>query len=85
MAIPYRTAKSNILAIVILGSTAKFNFRQYFQLYSILIVLLNLNTQHCATYNQICLIVHYPGLNCCIIIILGQIKLGIQADTITQF
>ena len=26
-------AKSNILAIVILGSTAKFNSHQYFQLY----------------------------------------------------
>jgi hypothetical protein len=36
MAIPYRTAKfksANILAIAILGSTAKFNSRQYFQLY----------------------------------------------------
>ena len=36
MAIPYRTAKfksANILAIVILGSTAKFNSCQYFQLY----------------------------------------------------
>ena len=33
MAIPYRTAKfksTNILAIAILGSTAKFNSRQYF-------------------------------------------------------
>ena len=38
MAILYQTAKfksANILAIVILGSTAKFNSRQYFQLYSI--------------------------------------------------
>ena len=38
MAIRYRTTKfksSNILAIAILGSTAKFNSRQYFQLYSI--------------------------------------------------
>ena len=37
MAIPYRTAKfksTNILAIAILGSTAKFNSRQYFWLYS---------------------------------------------------
>jgi hypothetical protein len=36
MAIPYRTAKfksTNILAIVILGPTAKFNCRQYFRLY----------------------------------------------------
>ena len=36
MAIPYRTAKfkyANILAIAILGSTAKFNARQYFRLY----------------------------------------------------
>ena len=36
MEIPYRTAKfksANILAIVILGSTAKFNSRQYFRLY----------------------------------------------------
>ena len=36
MAIPYRTAKfksANILAIAILGSTAKFNSRQYFRLY----------------------------------------------------
>ena len=38
MAIPYRTAKfksAKIFAIVILGSTAKFNFRQYFRLYGI--------------------------------------------------
>ena len=39
MAIPYQTAKfksaNNILAIVILGSTAKFNSRQYFRLYGI--------------------------------------------------
>ena len=34
MAIPYRTAKVNILAIAILGSTAKFNSCQYFRLYS---------------------------------------------------
>ena len=37
MAIPYRNAKfksANILARAILGSTAKFNSRQYFQLYS---------------------------------------------------
>ena len=37
MVIPYRTTKfksTNIHAIVILGSTAKFNCRQYFQLYS---------------------------------------------------
>ena len=36
MAIPYRTTKfksANILAIAILGSTAKFNSRQYFRLY----------------------------------------------------
>ena len=36
MTIPYRIAKfksANILAIAILGSTAKFNSRQYFQLY----------------------------------------------------
>ena len=36
MAIPYRTAKfkpASILAIAILGSTAKFNSRQYFRLY----------------------------------------------------
>ena len=40
MAIPYRTAKfksATILAIVILGSTAKFNSRQYFRLYGIII------------------------------------------------
>ena len=39
MAIPYRTAKfksANILAIAILGSTAKFNARQYFWLCGIL-------------------------------------------------
>ena len=38
MAIPYRTAKfqsANILSIAILGSTAKFNARQYFRLYGI--------------------------------------------------
>ena len=37
MAIPYQTAKfksANILAIAILGPTAKFNYRQYFLLYS---------------------------------------------------
>ena len=36
MAILYRTAKfksANILAVAILGSTTKFNSRQYFQLY----------------------------------------------------
>ena len=36
MAIPYRTTKfksANILAMAILGSTTKFNSRQYFQLY----------------------------------------------------
>ena len=40
MAIPYRTAKfksANSLAIAILGSTAKFNSRQYFWLYGIII------------------------------------------------
>ena len=39
MVIPYRTAKfksANILAIAILGSTAKFNSRQYFRLYGII-------------------------------------------------
>ena len=39
MAIPYRTAKfksANIFAMVILGSTAKFNSRQYFRLYGIM-------------------------------------------------
>ena len=49
MAIPYRTAEfniiilllcCNILAIAILGSTAKFNSRQYFRLYDIWILLL---------------------------------------------
>ena len=38
MAIPYQTAKfksTNILAITILGSTAKFNSYQYFWLYGI--------------------------------------------------
>ena len=38
MVIPYRTAKfksANILALAILGSTAKFNSRQYFRLYGI--------------------------------------------------
>ena len=38
MAIPYRTTKfksANILAIAILGSTAKFNARQYFRLYEL--------------------------------------------------
>ena len=35
MAIPYRTAKFNILEIAILCSTAKFNYRQYFRLYGI--------------------------------------------------
>ena len=40
MAIPYRTAKfksANILPIAILGSTSKFNSRQYFWLYGIYI------------------------------------------------
>ena len=41
MVIPYQTAKftcksANILVIAILGSTAKFNSCQYFQLYGIL-------------------------------------------------
>ena len=38
MAIPYQSAKfksANILIIAIWGSTAKFNSRQYFQLYSV--------------------------------------------------
>ena len=38
MAIPYRTTKfksANILKIAILGSTTKFNSRQYFRLYGI--------------------------------------------------
>ena len=38
MAIPYRTTifkSANVLAIEILGSTTKFNSRQYFQLYGI--------------------------------------------------
>ena len=38
MAIPYQTAKfksANILTIAILGSTVKFNSRQYFRLYDI--------------------------------------------------
>ena len=47
MAILYRTAKfniiillcCNILAIAILGSTVKFNSRQYFQLYNIINLL----------------------------------------------
>ena len=44
MAIPYRTAKfksANILPIAILGSTSKFNSRQYFWLYSTYILPLN--------------------------------------------
>ena len=43
MAIPYRTAKfnsANILAIAILGSTTKFNARQYFRLYGSIIIFL---------------------------------------------
>ena len=43
MAIPYRTAKfksANILSIAILGSTAKFNARQYFRLYGTCIYVL---------------------------------------------
>ena len=46
MAILYWTAKFNILAIAILGSTAKFNSRQYFQLYGInrgLIIIIKIN------------------------------------------
>ena len=42
MAIPYRTTKfksANILAIALLGSTAKFNARQYFRLYGIIIIM----------------------------------------------
>jgi hypothetical protein len=42
MAIPYRTAKfksANILAMAILGSTAKFNPHQYFRLYGIVYVI----------------------------------------------
>ena len=42
MAIPYQTAKFkiNILAIEILGSTAKFNSRQYFWLYGKLTIII---------------------------------------------
>ena len=40
MAITYRTA--NILAIAILGSTAKFNARQYFRLYGIYVTVAGL-------------------------------------------
>ena len=42
MAIPYGTVNfksTNILAIVNLGSTAKFNYRQYFRLYGISLFL----------------------------------------------
>ena len=42
MAIPYQTAKfksANILAMAILGPTAKFNSRQYFWLYGITFML----------------------------------------------
>ena len=41
MAIPYQTAKfksTNILAIAILGSTAKFNSRQYYSTLSMLAI-----------------------------------------------
>ena len=44
MAIPYQTTKfksTNNLEIAILGSTAKFNSHQYFQLYGILSLQLN--------------------------------------------
>ena len=47
MAILYRTAKfksANILAIAILGSTVKFNSRQYFWIYGISCYA---NTMHC--------------------------------------
>ena len=44
MAIPYGTTKANILAIVILGSTAKFNSRQYFWLCGML------DSQYLLTY-----------------------------------
>ena len=46
MAIPYRTAKfksANILSIAILGSTAKFNARQYFRLYGIVKIIFTKN------------------------------------------
>ena len=42
MAIPYRTAKfksTNILTKAILDSTATFNSRQYFRLYSNIIIV----------------------------------------------
>ena len=45
MAILYRTAKfksTNILAIAILDSTAKFNPRQYFRLYGIIVTIIAL-------------------------------------------
>ena len=46
MVIPYRTTKlksANILGIAILGSTAKFNSRQYFWLYGNII---NIEVSH---------------------------------------
>ena len=58
MAIPYRTAKyksDNILTIVILGPTAKFNSRQYFWLYG-------------NNYSDACK--HLPSLDTCTILYL---------------
>ena len=56
MAIPYRTAKfksANILAIAILGSTAKFNARQYFRLYgSISIMCQVISLEDTLTYTS---------------------------------
>ena len=62
MAIPYRTAKfksANILAIAILGSTAKFNARQCFRLYGKLISVLlgqfgDISTHALKWYLKIC-------------------------------
>ena len=74
MAIPYRTAKftsANILAIAILGSTAKFNSLQYFRLYGIL-------------RNKYALYHNSPVCECTLIVLLYTMKHPIKSYLIDR-
>ena len=65
MATPYQTTKfksTNILAITILGSTAKFNSRQYFRLYgNIIIEVLTQVAPYQHTVDELIRGVEYPA------------------------
>ena len=65
MAILYQTTKfksTNILAIAILGSTAKFNSRQYFRLYgNIIIEVLTQVSPYQHTVDELIRGVEYPA------------------------